>query len=66
MAFSSTDLATLEEAISSGALEVQYTDKKVKYRSLDEMIRIRDLMKRDLGQKDFSKRRKTAVVGKGL
>lgn len=66
MAFSSTDLQALEEAIATGALEVQYTDKRVKYRSLAEMKQIRSMMKRELGLTDTSKRRKTAVVGKGL
>lgn len=66
MAFSNSDLASLDEAIATGALEVQYTDKRVKYRSLSEMMKLRDLMKRELGQKDTSKRRKTAVTGKGL
>jgi|GEM_PF-4409143 len=35
-------LAALKEAISSGALRVKYADRDVTYRSLDEMIRIRD------------------------
>lgn len=66
VAFTSADLTALDEAIASGALEVQYTDKRVKYRSLDDMIKLRNLMKRELGQTDTSKRRKTAVTGKGL
>lgn len=36
---------TLSDAIATGALEVEYGDKSVKYRSLDEMIRILQLMK---------------------
>lgn len=39
----------LNEAIAQGALKVKYADKEVEYRSLDEMIRIRDLMAKDLG-----------------
>ncbi len=66
MAFSNSDLTALDEAIATGALEVQYTDKRVKYRSLNEMIKLRNLMKRELGLNDSSKRRKTAVTGKGL
>lgn len=66
MAFTSSQLSALEEAISNGVLEVQYTDKKVRYRSLNEMLSLRDTMKRELGTKDTSKRRKTAVTGKGL
>lgn len=66
MAFTSTQLSALDEAISAGVLEVQYTDKKVRYRSQKEMIELRNLMKRELGLSDTSKRRKTAVTGKGL
>lgn len=35
----------LSDAIATGALQVDYGDKSVKYRSLDEMIRILQLMK---------------------
>ena len=66
MAFTSSDLTALDEAIASGALEVQYTDKRVKYRSIDDMIKVRNLIKKELGLTDTSKRRKTAVTGKGL
>jgi hypothetical protein len=66
MAWTNDDLNNLQEAIGTGALEVQYTDKRVKYRSLDEMMRLLTLMKRELGLVDSSKRRKTAVTGKGL
>ena len=34
----------LSEAIATGALEVKYGDKTVKYRTLDEMIRILKIM----------------------
>lgn len=66
MAFSNSDLQAIDEAIATGALEVQYTDKRVRYRSLAEMMQARDFIKRELGLKDTSKRRKTAVTGKGL
>jgi len=43
-------LDSLEKAMASGALEVQYDgNKKVVYRSLSDMIRMRDLMRRELG-----------------
>lgn len=35
-----TDIAALESAIKSGALEVWYGDKRVKYRSIAEMQQI--------------------------
>ncbi|MDZ4678406.1 MAG: hypothetical protein SGI74_12955 [Oligoflexia bacterium] len=49
MSYTSDQLTALELAISQGALRVKYADKEVIYRSLDEMLRIRDLMRKDLG-----------------
>lgn len=45
MAYTQTQLDALEAAIAEGALKVEYGDKKVEYRSLNEMIRIRDVIK---------------------
>lgn len=46
-----TDLAALEAAIATGATKVRYADgREVTYRSLAEMLRIRDMMKAELGQ----------------
>ena len=42
-------LNTLEAAIATGTTSVYYGDKRVEYRSLDEMIRIRNIMKEELG-----------------
>lgn len=41
-------LQALEEAIAEGALRVKYSDKEVEYRSLSEMMKIRDTMKKAL------------------
>jgi hypothetical protein len=49
MAYTQQQLAALEAAIAEGALSVKYADKAVTYRSLDEMQRIRDSMRDDLG-----------------
>jgi len=49
MAFTQQQHDTLEAAIGQGALKVEYADKRVTYRSLDEMMRILKLMKADLG-----------------
>jgi len=43
------DLAALEAAIGKGLLEVKYTDKRVIFRSLKEMLTIRSLMRKKLG-----------------
>lgn len=49
-AFTQENLLALEEAIADGALKVKYTDKEIEYRSLAELLKIRDLMKNALGQ----------------
>lgn len=41
-------LQALEEAIAEGALRVKYSDKEVEYRSLKEMMKIRDTMRKAL------------------
>lgn len=47
--YTEEQLASLDRAIAEGALIVQYRDKKIEYRSLNEMLRIRALMASDLG-----------------
>ena len=44
MAWTLADLEALDSAIKTGAKEVEYHDKRVIYRSLDEMLRIRALI----------------------
>lgn len=50
--FTQEKLTKLENAIAEGALEIEYEGKKVKYRNLDEMIRIRDMIKSSLSPVD--------------
>jgi hypothetical protein len=40
---------TLIAAIAQGALTVKYADKEVTYRTLNEMLRIKNLMESELG-----------------
>jgi hypothetical protein len=47
-------LDSLEEAIAQGALRVQFGDREVIYRSIDEMMKVRDLIRRKLGLVDTS------------
>jgi len=54
----------LEAAIAEGALEVEFQGKRVRYRSLDEMRRIANALKRQLG--GGSIRTTLAVFDKGL
>lgn len=45
MAFTQAQLDALEAAIAGGELTVEYQDKRVTYRSLREMLEIRNMMK---------------------
>lgn len=49
MAWTADQLSQLDTAIANGSLTVKYGDKQVTYRSLEEMLRIRDLMRKELG-----------------
>lgn len=42
--FTADDLANIDRAISSGELEVQYRDRRVTYRSVDELKKARALI----------------------
>jgi len=50
MAFSSTDLSNVESAIISGATvgRVSVNGKSVEYRGLDELLKLRDVIKADI------------------
>ena len=48
MAWTSTDLSTIETAIASGTLRVQFADRMVEYRSISELLKARDAMKTSL------------------
>ena len=49
MAWTADDLTAIENAIKGGSLRVRFADREVLYRSLDELIRIRDLIRNALG-----------------
>jgi hypothetical protein len=58
-------LESIEAAIASGTTDVSYGDKSVKYRSLSELIRIRDELRNVLGVTGTS-RRSVAGFDSGL
>lgn len=60
------DLEALEKALSLGATEVYSGDKRIVYRSLSEMIRIRDIMKRELGLITGASKKVSPTYNKGL
>lgn len=39
-----SDLTAIEAALARGELSVRYEDKQVTYRSVDEMLRIREMI----------------------
>ena len=59
-------LAQLEDALFRGVEYVSYGGDQVKYRSTDDMIRIRDLLKSELGLSVPGSRRRArrAVFGR--
>ena len=59
------DLKKLDRAIASGVLQVQYDDHTIRYRSMDEMMRARQMMARELGIAR-KPRRATPAFGKGV
>ena len=67
MAYTSDQYTQLTAAIAQGALTVKYADKEVTYRSLNEMLRIKQLMEQDLGiNTNANGRRVYAQFSKGL
>lgn len=65
MAFTIEQLNVLDAAIAQGVLEVEYSDKRVKYRSLNEMLQTRAIMAASVGGKRES-RAKYPSFNKGL
>ena len=61
MAFTHDQLVRLERAIASGALEVRYADRTVRYQSTNEMLKLRDVMLAEVKQADTTKRRSRIV-----
>ena len=63
--FTTLDLEALETALAKGVKTVKYTDKEITYRSVDEMLKIRDLIRNCLGG-DQRGLRRVAQTNKGL
>lgn len=55
-------LAALESAIAQGVTSVSYDGKTVSYRRLEDMLKIRDWMRRELGLARTGRRSRRAVV----
>lgn len=64
--FTQEKLDALENAIAEGVLKVKYQDKEVTYRTLDEMLRLRDIMRRAVGLEGCGGNRKIGIYNSGL
>lgn len=65
MAWSESDLTVIETAIASGELRVKYADKEVEYRSLEELLKARDLIRKALGIVDSGPGRTLSEFSRG-
>ena len=50
MAWTLADQTAIERAIASGELRVQFADRSVQYRSIEELLKARDIIKESLAQ----------------
>lgn len=60
------DIKKLQSAIRRGVSRVQYKDRTVEYRSLDEMRDILAEMKREAGQTKSTRKRTNPTFDRGL
>lgn len=66
MGYQSGELDALTKAIAQGALSVEYGDKKVTYRSLDDMLRLKKIMEGEINTSTAKSTRRYAEQSKGL
>ncbi len=69
MAYTQAQLDALESAIAKGVTSVRYGERMITYRSLEEMNRLRDNMRAELGVSSPSGSRSRFInlpTGKGL
>jgi hypothetical protein len=64
-AWTQEQLTALETAIARGTLRVKYGERDVTYRSLDEMLKLRGVMRRELGLVDPAGGRRVVSFRKG-
>lgn len=60
--FTGEDLATLERAIASGTLTVEYAGYRHTYHSIAELIRARDFVARKLAEQSAGNRKRTSHI----
>lgn len=52
MAFTADDLTRIESAIKTGQRRVRFADREVEYRTFEEMLKIRDLIRAEVADAD--------------
>ncbi|MBB78369.1 MAG: hypothetical protein CL844_05150 [Crocinitomicaceae bacterium] len=62
--FSQAGLDAIEEAIGGGFLEVEYDGKKIRYRTLDELLRVRNMIRAKLGETSAAPARVQFIYGR--
>lgn len=65
MSWTQSDLDKLESAIATGARRVKFKDREVEYRSHDEMVKARELIRKKLGLTTAASGRKYYCTSKG-
>ena len=66
MPWTLTDLAAIEAVIAKGELMVQYSDRRVEYRSVSDLLTARDLIRQALAQAGDVPKKYLASSSKGL
>jgi len=66
MAYTADDLVAIEKAIANGSSRVRYADREVQYRSLDELIRIRNMIRGEADPEIGKTLRRYGVFSSGL
>jgi len=61
MAFTSTDVQRLEQAIASGTLRVKYADREVTYHSLEAMRALLRQMRQEVDDAEGKPRRRRVI-----
>ncbi|WP_321914810.1 phage head-tail joining protein [Paraburkholderia sp. J11-2] len=62
MAFTQQDLDNIDRAIATGELEVRYDGKEVKFRSIDDLKKARDLVAAELAAQSGKPRQRSSMA----
>ena len=60
------NLEELDQAIASGAQEIWFSDKKIKYNSLEDMLRVRAIILEAIGLSEKQNRVTVPLLERGI